>query len=84
MANPPYQPRSRRPVIIDDLLDEIDASGLTDQEVLKLAGCSANVLTYIRSGDRTPSIHTLTKLARAVNCIPRLISMEAPNGKEQP
>ena len=59
----PAQPRSVDPLA---LWDRMDAHGLSQNEVARLAGISSGHLSQIMNGQRTPSGRVLVKLHRVL------------------
>lgn len=60
-----------------------DEAKLSQLELSYKSGVSQNMITYIETGKRTPTLTTLLKLCNALNINPSVLFMEADKQKEQ-
>lgn len=68
--------------IIQDLLDEIEATGLTDKQICTDFDIARSSLTLWRSGMNRPSLEMLCNLSDRLNLIPRLLTKEPKDGQQ--
>ena len=56
---------------------------LSQLELSYKSGVSQNMITYIETGKRTPTLTTLLKLCKALNINPSVLFIETDKQKEQ-
>ena len=60
-------------VVYERLKEARKRAGLTQLELSLQSGVSQNMITYIETGKRTPTLTTLLKLCNALNITPAIL-----------
>lgn len=72
-------------LIVDALIREREAQGLSQREVGRRMGCNQSTVSQMEAGQHDPRLSTLQRYARAVNVILELdISLKPEDEEEKP
>ena len=70
-------------LVIKRLRKEREKAGLSQLELALRAEISQNMINYIKTGKRTPSLDTLLKICNAMNINPSILFSDTEEEKEE-
>ncbi|MGP1439073.1 MAG: helix-turn-helix domain-containing protein [Treponema sp.] len=70
-------------LVIKRLRQEREKAGLSQLELALRADVSQNMINYIETGKRTPSLDTLLKICNALNINPAVLFSDSKEEKEK-
>lgn len=76
-------PTKQEQLVIARLKKIREEAQLSQLELSYRSGVSQNMITYIETGKRTPTLSTLLKLCNALNINPSVLFMDTNEDKEQ-
>ena len=75
--------REQQSLVISRLRKEREKAGLSQLELALRADISQNMINYIETGKRTPSLDTLLKICHALNINPAVLFSDTEEEKEK-
>ena len=75
--------REQQNLVIGRLRKEREKAGLSQLELALRADISQNMINYIETGKRTPSLDTLLKICHALNINPAVLFSDTEEEKEK-
>ena len=75
--------REQQSLVINRLRKEREKAGLSQLELALRAEISQNMINYIETGKRTPSLDTLLKICNAMNINPSILFSDTEEEKEE-
>ena len=75
--------REQQSLIINRLRKEREKAGLSQLELALRAEISQNMINYIETGKRTPSLDTILKICNALNINPAILFLDTKEEKEE-